>query len=171
MTVWQDSKHFLNLTNGLEALDRYSFNEINVIRIQSTKLERGLYEDVIMDLDYDFLLHLALGFRCVVYDFTRRGKNKKSRAMWQGIEWIKYVLNRIWFDQEITCEHGMHLHFQKMYCQLKKKTKAKIKYFRKFLKTDRLTIEIVCDLTENDGKYCYFSELLDKWLKERGNIE
>ena len=168
---YQDSKHYLNLSNGLEALTKYYFHDINVIRIQSTKMENtDQWEDVIMDLDYDFLLHLALGFRCVVYDFTRRGKNKKSRAMWQGMEWVKYVLNRIWFDQETQAENGMHKFFQQQSRKLSKRTRRKIKYFRKFLKTDKLTIEIVCNLTKHDGEYCYFSTLLDRWLLVRDQI-
>jgi hypothetical protein len=162
----QDSKHYLNLTNGLEALMKYNFTNINVIRIQSTKMELKLTDDVIADLDYDFLLHLALGFRVVVYDFTKHGREKKSRAMWQGLKWVEYVLNKVWFDSETVYEKGMHVFFEERYKQLKKKTRNKIKYFRKFLKTDHLTLEVICDITKNDGNYCYFSSVLDKWLEE-----
>lgn len=164
-TKFQDTRHYLNLTNGLDALEKYYFSEINVIRIQSTKMELKQCEDVIADLDYDFLLHLALGFRCVVYDYTKRGRKKQPRAIWQGLKWVEYVLNRIWFDQEMRCENGMNVFFREQYMKLSRKTRNKIKYFRKFLKTDHLTIEVVTDLTKHDGDYCYFSDLLDKWLK------
>jgi len=164
----QDSKHYLNLTNGLEALEKYYFSDINVIRIQSTKMEQKQTEDVLMDLDYDFLMHLALGYRVVIYDYTKNGRKKQPRAIWQGLKWIEYVLNRIWFDKEMRCANGMHVFFREQYVKLSKKCRKKIKYFRKFLKTDHLTIEVVTDLTKRDGDYCYFSELLGKWM--RGEI-
>ena len=110
--------YYLNLTNGLLALEKQYFSQINVIRIQSTKLELGQFEDVVQDLDYDFLLHLALGYNCYIFDYTKRGRNKKPRAIWQGLEWVKYVLNRIWFDQETISDNGMHIHFQHQYAQL-----------------------------------------------------
>ncbi len=157
--------HYINLSNGIEVLLREFWSQLNVIRIQSTKLELGQMEDVIYDLDYDFLLHLALGYHVTVYDFTKRGRNKQPRAIWQGLEWIKFVLNRVWFDRETKCENGMHVHFISEYCKLSRKTKAKIKYFKKFLKTDHLRLEAVTDLTMNDGNYCFYSEVLDKWLK------
>ena len=154
--------YYLNLTNGIEALENYYFSELNFIRIQSTKLEQGLYEDVTMELDYDFLMHLALGYEIVVYDFS---KKKTSRAMWQGIEWIKYLLNKVWFDREITCPKGMHIHFEEQYQKLSKKARKKIKYFCKFLKTDHLDIKAVCEKTMMDGNYCHYSSVLDKWLE------
>lgn len=159
-------KHYLNLTNGLNSIEKHYFSDINVIRIQSTKCEDpGQYEDIIMDLDYDFLLHIALGFKVIVHDYTHRGRNNKPRAIWQGLKWVEFVLNRIWFNKEMRCENGMNVFFQERYKKLSKKTRNKIKYFRKFLKTDHLTIEGRTDLTTHDGDYSYFSNLLDKWLK------
>ena len=68
-----DCRHFINLTNGIEALPRlhsvglpYSF-----VRIQSTACEQQLFEKLIGELDSALLLHLALGQWC-------------AAAGWQG---------------------------------------------------------------------------------------
>ena len=154
--------YYLNLTNGLEALENFYFSNLDFIRIQSTKLEQHLLEDVLMDLDYDFLMHLALGYRVRIYDFSIK---KTSRAMWQGVKWIEYVLNKIWFNRKIKIERGMHIYFEEKYKELSKKARKKIKYFRKFLKTDHLDIGVICEATQFDGDYDYYSSVLDKWLE------
>lgn len=157
--------YYLNLSNGIEAIEHWFFSGLNFVRMQSTWMEQKQTDAFISDIDYDFLMHLALGYRIVLYDFTKRGRKKMSRAMWQGVKWLEYVLNRIWFGKETEFEQGMHVFFQEEFEKLSRKTKKKIKYFRKFLKTDHLDIDIICDLTEHDGDYCYFSKLLDKWLE------
>lgn len=68
------------------------------IRIQSTICEQKNWDRLIQDLDYDFLMNLALGHKCVVYDFG--AKKPIPRAVYQGLEFVKYVLNSRWLDQE-----------------------------------------------------------------------
>lgn len=50
--------YYLNLTNGIEFLDRPDFNikEYKFVRIQSTACEKHLWDKILMDLDYNFLL-------------------------------------------------------------------------------------------------------------------
>ena len=92
------TKHYFNLTNGIEALEHIDIdnNQYGVIRIQSSWCERKEWLKILQDLDYDFLLNLAIGNECIVYDYG--AKKDTSRAIYQGIEWIKYTLNRFWFD-------------------------------------------------------------------------
>ena len=52
--------YYLNLTNGIEFLDRPDFNikEYKFVRIQSTACEKHLWDKILMDLDYNFLLDI-----------------------------------------------------------------------------------------------------------------
>eukprot|EP00879_Flechtneria_rotunda_P014313 GHRR01014953.1.p1 GENE.GHRR01014953.1~~GHRR01014953.1.p1 ORF type:complete len:127 (+),score=30.24 GHRR01014953.1:233-613(+) len=57
------SKHFLNLTNGLELaplLEEWQL-PFSVVRIRSTSLEQQSFEKLVLELDANFLLTLALG--------------------------------------------------------------------------------------------------------------
>ena len=161
------NKYFVNLTNGLDyldylkGLDRY----VNFIRIQSTHFEQGLHEIALVDLDNNFLMSLAIGCKCNILDMTSRyGGRRPSRAIWQGVEWIKYALNRAWFDREIECLYGQHIHFKTVYSKLQKRTKAKLKYYRKFLRVEELDINCFCGETKNDGDHEYYKELVEKWI-------
>ena len=95
------TKTYLNLTNGIEFLDKFNarVEDIKFVRIQSCACERHLWDKLINDLDYNFLLDLALGYEVVVWDTSAR--KRESRAMYQGLKLIEYVLNKIWFDKEI----------------------------------------------------------------------
>lgn len=62
-------KIFINLTNGIEAIPELAISDISFIRIQSCHCERQKFELIIDNLDYNFLMYLALGYECIVYDF------------------------------------------------------------------------------------------------------
>ena len=163
MTVYQAMIIYINLTNGVEALVDFIGEEVRFMRLQSTLLEQGFLEKFLMELDYDFLMNLAIGNHCVIYDFTSRWKDRPSRAIWQGLPWIDYALNRCWFNQEIECDRRMDKHFKTVYNGLDKRTKRKLKYFRKFLLTDRLYYSSKCEQTENDGNDEFYKEVVDQW--------
>lgn len=159
------TKIFLNLTNGIEALERYNLNfeDVAFIRIQSCHCERSKFVDILRDLDYNFLLYLALGYRCIVYDF---GANSPvSKAQYIGLTWIKYALTRRWFDRILPVEiKGWDLsdRFDMFYRRIDDKTKRKLDYFKKFLFTDEIYIETVSDATNNDNKTDYYRGILEK---------
>lgn len=90
--------NYINLTNGIEAIPILS-EGYHFIRIQSTQCEQKHWDRVIQELDYDFLINAALGNECVIYDYGARKPN--ARAMYQGVEFIKYVLHRRWLGARI----------------------------------------------------------------------
>ena len=63
---------------------------INFVRIQSSHCEAADVVGIINNLDYNFLMNLAIGNVCIVYDFGSRGtgmpendhRNDIPRAMW-----------------------------------------------------------------------------------------
>lgn len=154
---------FINLTAGLESLQTLFNSPLNFIRIQSTHLEQKHLEHVLRDLDNNFLMKLAIGKTCVVVDYTsRKKKNNTSRACWQGIAWIKYCLNRIWFNREIKCKYGMHKCFEHHFSKLTRETKNKIKYYHKFIMKDDIDLRFECGPTDYDSDTEFYVGLIRK---------
>mmetsp|Transcript_31373 Transcript_31373/g.43675 ORF Transcript_31373/g.43675 Transcript_31373/m.43675 type:complete len:156 (-) Transcript_31373:752-1219(-) len=59
-------KYFINLTDGIEVLHELPNlgiprNEINFVRIMSSHCEANDYEGVLLGLDHNLMIHLALG--------------------------------------------------------------------------------------------------------------
>ena len=177
--------NFLNLSNGTEAITEIEA-PFSFIRIQSTTLERKDYIKLFLDLDHNFLLHLALGYHCIVHD---RGTNRKnSKVISRGIPIIEYVLNRYWYGIEEKCwfkqRNGVSFldetgYASSIYDNLfvydsnseKQKVKTKLKYYKKFLNSDRVHLQGESVSTKNDGNYPYFFELLKTNYNANINIE
>lgn len=161
-------KIYLNLTNGIEFLSDTDFKEnYNFVRIQSCACERHLWNKILSDLDYNFLMDVALGYTVIVCDASPH--KMFSRALYQGVEFIKYALNRIWLNKMtipylkgIRCDKYFNEEFNK----LDKSTLKKIKYLRKFLNTDKIDIICISTATTHDGDYNYFKKLLVDKYKE-----
>jgi hypothetical protein len=107
------------------------------------------------------LMWLALGYECIIYDFGAHSET--SKAMYYGIEWIKYVLNIRWFgNTEIPYVRGTNVarQFAQHYKTIGKKTKKQIDYYKKFVLTTQLNITIITASTENDNQPDYFFNIL-----------
>lgn len=158
----KETKFYLNLTNGIEFLSEENFKEnYKFVRIQSCSCERHLWNKILLDLDYNFLIDVALGYRVVVCDASPH--KVFSRALYQGVEFINYALNRILLNKEIKCfvkDMDVTKYFREQFKNLDKKTIKKIKYIRKFLNTDKIEIVCVGTNTKHDGDYEYFKKLL-----------
>jgi hypothetical protein len=155
------TKRFVNLTNGIEAIPTIN-GEYGFIRIQSTACEQKRWDFIVQELDYSFLMALALGQHVVIYDF---GANKRvPRAVYQGVSFVQYVLNRRWFGREtkaLVRGNDSTRYFAEMYDRLEERTLKKLDYFKKFLLVDRLSIELVTESTDKDGDYSYYRGVLE----------
>mmetsp|Transcript_28808 Transcript_28808/g.112274 ORF Transcript_28808/g.112274 Transcript_28808/m.112274 type:complete len:272 (-) Transcript_28808:28-843(-) len=99
------AKHFINLTNGIETIrvvrEDLGVQDAMFVRIQSSLCERGAYDKILMETDHNLLLHLATGHPCYVYDLASRSKRYGvPRAIWYGLEFIKYACGYCWFGSE-----------------------------------------------------------------------
>lgn len=177
------NKHFLNLTNGIEWLDDLPMDDINFIRIQSTTIERNNWIKLFTDLDHNFLLHLAIGSNCKVYDC---GTNREcSKSIYKGLEVIRYVLNRYWFDIKpdkvfrlgrdgrITSQcivNELNNIYENLFIynitKEKEAVKTKLKYYKKFLMCNEITLEGYSKSTIHDGNWTYYHELLKSKISE-----
>ena len=141
--------NYINLTNGVEAIPHLQ-DDYRFIRIQSTICEQKLWDRLIQDLDYDFLMNLALGHECIVYDFGAR--KPIPRAIYQGIEFLQYVLNCRWLQKQYQTNvtrakdkkriNNCNQYFSQCYFRLEDRTKKKLDYFVPYLNTDE--IRLVC---------------------------
>ena len=76
--------HFINLSNGIKAITDYNLSDYRFIRLQSTTCEQKRWEEILLTISDDFLISLALGYHCIVYDY---GANKNvPRDVWQGLK-------------------------------------------------------------------------------------
>lgn len=158
-------KIFINLTNGIEALDKYNLDieKVNFIRIQSSHFEAHKYDDIILDLDHNFLMSLALGFKCIIYDFGARADS--SKAIRLGIPWIKFVLTKRWYDKSYTPivnYKNISYQFNKYFNGLSNRTKKKIDYYKKYILADDVNVEGVCSSTLMDNNLDFYKSILDK---------
>ncbi len=158
---------YLNLTNGLEYLLRnseLSYDDIRIIRLQSTACEQKRWDFILNDLDYGFYMDLALGYEVTVVDYS--SKRKTPRAIWQGMAFVRFALNKVWFDRDekaiIRDGKDSTEYFNQEFYNLKRTTLGKLKYFKRFLQTDEIRLSFETDTTELDGKY---DELTDILLK------
>lgn len=158
-------KHFINLTNGIESLERLNLDPANVMfmRIQSSHCERHLWNRIIIETDHNLYMMLALGYECRVYDF---GTNTEmAKAIYMGVEWLKFVLNKRWFGVDYKPNaKGKNVsgYFTQEYSKLDKQSKKKIDYYKKFILCDELRLVGVSDETNMDAKNEYFRSILSK---------
>mmetsp|Transcript_5119 Transcript_5119/g.5253 ORF Transcript_5119/g.5253 Transcript_5119/m.5253 type:complete len:325 (-) Transcript_5119:61-1035(-) len=171
-------RYFINLTNGIEAVSMLlkqgvPMEHINYFRLQSTHCEMRNYEGILENLDYNLLMHLALGYVCVVYDYGSRGNSMGDderegipRAFWWGTEWIRYVLDNLWHledeGKEVYMVRGYNSKkiFENQMKLLPKSLKRRIKYFRTYLKTNKIHLYPVYSKTDKDGEREYYAALL-----------
>jgi len=158
--------NYINLTNGIESLPALP-DGFRFIRIQSTLCEQKNWDRIIQDLDYDFLLNVAIGNECIIYDYGAR--KPVPRAVYQGIEFLKYVLHKRWLNEEYLtdCNRGKDKHirkdcnsyFEACYRNLEKITKKKLDYFKPYV-VGKIKIKTVTDATVHDGDKGFYKEIL-----------
>eukprot|EP00958_Prasinococcus_capsulatus_P028891 scaffold7227_cov399-Prasinococcus_capsulatus_cf.AAC.3 len=109
MALAGSCKHFVNLTNGVEAVPFLQDHSIPFafLRIQSSQCESQAMEKVMLELDSTLLLSLALGWPCVVWDYGSRNRKNVPlegvpRAAWYGVEFIRYCLDKLWWESEAS---------------------------------------------------------------------
>jgi len=150
---------YLNLTNGLEYVDR--FPGAHYVRIQSTHVERKRYDLILEHLDADLLFRLAVGHSCVIVDGSPGHRASKTCRL--AVPIIRYVLMRLWYTDSIGVSGVDPAYLDGVYCKLMRANnyslKSKLKYYRRYTKCGDVRIRGLCFPTANDGKYDFFAEI------------
>ena len=173
---------YVNMTDGLEFIPiaeklNIPLEQIHFSSIQSTHLEQKTFDPMLNRLGADFLMNLALGKTCIVVDF---GTDKTiSRAIYQGIPFIKYCLEKAWFgytpkkvfiqarEYTATPQDVTEL-YAKWYHQLNRRTKSYLKKFKRYalLKcpNNQINLEGISNKTQHDGDLQYYEDIVEKYL-------
>lgn len=125
---------FFNISAGILALDKNRDLNPQFVRIQSTVCEQKEWSRLIMDLDNNFLIKLASGDPCFIVDCKSIGKMRKdTRAIWQGLEFIKYCAMRSW-DKAVISPPGPNFcnYFEDSYNKLSRVAKSKLRFYKRF---------------------------------------
>jgi len=158
---------YINLTCGLEVIPSLAEQHVfKVIRIQSSLIESKSWNKIFYSLDDDLLFHLALGYICIIFDGSC---NKTSKVVRIAIPVIKKILEKMWLDKELTAiEKISSDYLKKIYKSLKKDTKRKLRYYKKFLLTDKIYL-FGFSVPTKDGNFEYFKKIVKKHLIKNSN--
>lgn len=162
-------RHFVNLTNGIEAIDDYLLrgHQIEFIRIASTDCEHKLgnpqWDAILAELDTAFLMALARGDQCIVYDYSTEGGH--SHAQSHGLAWVYFALNVSWFGRYMKPINidgqDMSPTFQRLWRRrITDRTKKKLRYFQKYLTTQEIRLSAQGGQTKHDGNWEYYLQVL-----------
>lgn len=176
-------RHFLNLSNGIEAAGVVSrlvgLEEVRVTRIQSSHCEAGAYDGILWSLGAELLFSLATGYECYVYDFGSRDSTRGvPRALFLGVQFATWALTYLWFDRILDCmpvrgkNVAVYWRDQVMPYQIEKKTKKMIRYYRPFAQSlaqsDVRIRGIYGAVTKLDGRMQEYTELVSKlWSHDK----
>lgn len=155
---------YLNLTNGLEALPQF-YKDYKTIRIQSTACEQKRWDYILSDLDNGFLFDLAIGKNCFIIDYSQR--KQSPRALFQGVEWIRFVLYKIWLQKEykpMVRGNDSTKYFLDIFKTIKPNTIKKIKYYQKFVRCNEINIITISGKTKNDGDFEFYNQLIKNYV-------
>ena len=182
-----DALFFLNMSDGLEAIDdirQAGIDEghIRFSMIQSTHFEQKNLDPAMNRLGADLLMNLALGRTCVIVDY---GTDKVySRTVYQGVPFIKYALERAWFDKtpekviivprvpDAQPQNVANL-FDRWYHNLNRRTKGFLKRFRIYATQPEIRARNngeaklvgISVPTLHDGHFEYYADLVaEKFL-------
>lgn len=147
-------RHYLNLSRGLLVNHLPDGSSVNMIRIQSTWCEQKMWARIIDTLPPDFWISMAVGDCLVVHDVSERPR--QTRAVWQGLSWIRYAVGRAWGlpEQPELSRSGMTVnkHWDHVYRNLPGSVKNVLKYYGNFFKGQRLPIALVaCNTCARGG--------------------
>jgi len=155
--------HFVNLTSGIEIMPDA---ECSFIRIRSADCEMKCWGALLREADHNFLMCLALGHKCIVYDCGLT--LVESRAVRWGFQWIRYALEMAWFghtDVKPIPKGPWDQYWRELTKQPShQRTLEKLRYFRSFLNTDHLDLEFVCAKAKHDDDRQWQGRKLREWM-------
>lgn len=129
---------YANLSRGLLCAP----DDARKCRIQSTQCEQKLWTTVLMQIPDDMLWHLSQGNKVLVHD--RSEKDRETRAMWQGLQLVKYFCELNWFrrEPEITGRgnNSMKLYFREVYASTPRSVHKRFRYYLNHLVTDKIEL-------------------------------
>lgn len=178
---------YANESNGIQALPLLA--DMGVLArfcyIRSTHFERKCVGTAVKDLPEDLLLSCAMGDDILVIDYGTR--KDRSRAIYQGIPFVKYCLDRAWLDivpervfiyprtNAMDRKQNATMCFDKWYLELGGKVLTKINRYRDIAKEhlagqdSGVMLRGVSAATTHDGEKNYHARLKREYLMRMQN--
>lgn len=159
---------WINLTNGIEILP-YLLSRIpyKFCRFRSCSFEQKNWNDAIADMPDDMLMNFALGVPQYIVDL---GANRPCpRSLRQGfaialrrisISWGLPVDEHMWMFSRSGVPMRVGDDFARQAMRIDSKQKGRLDYFKRYLKTDKLKVDMMCAPTDNDGNYDMHSNII-----------
>lgn len=159
---------WINLTNGIEILP-YLLSRIpyKFCRFRSCSFEQKNWNDAIADMPDDMLMNFALGVPQYIVDL---GANRPCpRSLRQGfaialrrisISWGLDVNEHMWIFSRSGVPMRVGDDFARQAMRIDGKQKSRLDYFKRYLKTDKLKVDMMCAPTDNDGNYDMHSDII-----------
>lgn len=130
MTVY----HTANLSRGVLCPHLIDTQPDIFLRIQSTACEQKRWDQVALSLGPHVLYLLSSGHTIIVHDFSE--KPRTTRALWQGVPWIRYALEKAWglTPSPVISRNGMDVteYTEECWKSLSDSTKKELGYFSRF---------------------------------------
>jgi len=134
--------------------------------------EQGHFERLVTELDTSLLLRLALGHCCLVYDYGSRNKKRGApRAIWYGLEFLRYALERIWLGKKgraFLRGHDVSVMFEEVVGNLSASTRKRLRYYAKFMPPEGLEYVQLYGVyreTVHDIDFNYYRSITHDWLQ------
>jgi len=171
------TKIYINLTNGIEYFEKKPELDPDLVvfmRLQSTHCEQKRWDLVFSEVPDDMLFRLAIGYRVIVVDFSSR--RRVPRAIWQGMELVKYVLYRFWLDKEYIPQtraaRDRGAYFDWVYGRLKenKTIRRRLEYYKRYLMVDELDLEFIVGHSSIDTQWEKVYEIVREIRKRAGFV-
>jgi len=114
----------------------------------------------VRDLDCTLLFHLACGVHCVVLDAGSAREDGVSRAVWQGLAFVRYVLSRRWLGAPPAAHADASApQFARHARALSEISTRKLDYFKKFVCTPAIRLSAVAAASLHDGDDAHYAML------------
>ncbi|KXZ46605.1 hypothetical protein GPECTOR_42g816 [Gonium pectorale] len=135
------------------------------VRIQSTACEQQNLEALMCELDAHLLVSLALGHCCLVYDLGSRGRDGTPRALWYGLEFVRYTLTKLWLRKPcpaVLRGKNVARTFEAHIRGFKQSTTRRLQYYAKYIPPglERLRLHGVFRPTLHDYDTAFYVALL-----------
>ncbi len=188
----QQSGHTNNTEQNNNKSFSISLNDMQFVRMQSTHLEANRYDSFLEELDHNLLMHLAMGYRCYIYDYGSRKMDSmigQARALWQGILWTRFALNRMWLnrltdedpvyyldpEQKSSRNTDFYPDFRRQIVPCLSQNKVlrrRVKYYAKFVNADAMPHGIrlfgVFKYTTKDGNESFYVDCAKRYHERAG---
>jgi len=134
---------YYNLSNGLNCPHTRLIFPRRFCRIQSTSCEQKRWDAVIYGAGPDMLMTLALGHPVTVHD--RSEKPRETRAMWQGLAFVKRACETIWGLDLSPIEgrggKSMEQYFDEQIFQLPDPVWNFVRFYGKYAQLDHIRVK------------------------------